>query len=193
MRNSNRVLRHLILGLLLLFVSCGTILSQTAVTNFNDAYNDRDYEALKETMSPNLVVIDYNGDTVAQNRTDYTNTGIHYTVPFGTKWKILEMEQKGDTIFTHESDSSSLNQFLYDGPLEFRYEYNLKNNQIVKLKYDSLPGYAKLEQLAATKFQTLFMWIATKHPEKFQIAQEATEKGAIELNLLILEYLKGGK
>lgn len=193
MRNSNRVLRHLILGLLLVFAPFGTILSQTAVTKFNEAYNGRDYKTLKGTMSPNLLVIDFNGDTIAQNRTVYSEIAIHYTVPFGTKWNILEMEQKGDTIYTLEADSSTLNQFLYGKPLEFHFEYHLKNNQIAVLKYDSLAGYTQLEQIAATKFQTLFMWIATMHPEKFQIAQQATGKGAIELNLLILEYLKGKK
>ncbi len=181
------------LAVVFLLASCGNEPSKNPVEIFNESYNQRNHEGIRAVLSPDLKVTDYTGTVVNNTRESYFAGAITYTEPFGTKWTILEMRQEGNKIFTHEADSGSLNDFLYGKPLEFLYEYTIEKDKIVELKYDSLPGFSELEAKAMTKFNQLVEWIAKKHPEKAEIAQQSTREGARALNSLLREYLRGPK
>ncbi|MEM7659049.1 MAG: nuclear transport factor 2 family protein [Bacteroidota bacterium] len=180
------------LFLLLLFGWLGcqsnTNSAEAVVRTMNQAFNERDFDLLRETLHPNLKVVESTEEIVASNREDYFSYFVLYSEAFGTKWTIHEMEEKGDWLETVEGDSSSLYDFMYGRPLNMRYTYQVRNNQIVELHYVDLPGNEKLNQKADKKMEEFYQWVEKRDPRQYETITQPSVEGAKMLHALMGEF-----
>lgn len=159
------------------------------VKAFHRAYNSRNHKLIKKVLSPQLVTINHKSDTMSTDRKSYFDLAINSTEIFGTKWKINEISEKGNKVFTIEEDSSLLLVYMYSKPLKFKYRYTVENQKITEIKYFSISNQDKLDERAIKRFDTLVEWIRNKYPNRVDVALELTKEGGKELISLLEEYL----
>ena len=183
----------LVLGFLFLSNSKSKNTPESIVLQFNESFNSRDFNKVTMVLHPNLKTIDYKGKIVSTNRDEYLNSGVYFPAVFDTKWTIHSLKIKGKKVITIESDSSRLNDFLYDQPLKMKYEYTVENDQIKFLKYDTLSGYSELDKRGQRQYDKLFDWGMNNYPPmknfKFKIGPE----GAKEISQLLNAFQKSKK
>jgi len=158
-------------------------------TDFHDAFKAKDYVKLEKVLADDFVSIDENGKQ-ASNKKDYLSFLEGWSKVFNTDWKVSDVVEKKDTVFSVEHDSDIFNNYFYDGGLEFHYTYIIKNKQLSSIQWDTLPGYANKQTVFNDRFTKFYQWVYINYPAKASYLTQQDEESAKETKALLLLYFQ---
>lgn len=172
------------------FFSCSheTVKKEDAFKNFHNHFKADDFDLLAKDLDDSIVIYDNNGRKI--NRENYVKDLRDWASAFNTQWHVVKWSRSGDTTRSVEYDSDQLNDYLYNGALQFQYTYVEKNNKLVYLRWDTLPGSGKIIEVADMRYRSFGDWVKKYYPGNAQsLAYKTPEAYSLVLQMLS-EYLR---
>jgi hypothetical protein len=174
----------------LILVSCNNSeKDENIVERYIDAYNNRDYDKIKEIIDDSIKLVNYHGYVEASNKDDFFETAVEWGDLFGSKSEILEMEEQDSIIKTLETDSNLYYQFLYGDKQKMKFTYFIKNDKITRIEYDTLPGFSLLVVPAAERYSKFAEWVFMNYPQDIIIFEKDTPENLQKKRDFLMEYL----
>ena len=189
-------MRILLIGGILFFGNCKAQKKDllTVFEKFHTQFEKKQYDSIALLLSDDFVIINEFSDV-----TDYKKPHLEFFSSwcnaFNTKWTVTSVAAVGDKVVSTEYYRDRFNDYTYPVPMEYRFVYTIKNNQIPRIKYDSIPGtkFYQKKQLSEERFFTFYSWLRQNHPMDKTYYVEKNHPSALRTKELLEEFLKSRK
>lgn len=167
--------------------SDNNITHQESVTQFYTAFDTSNYSEIQTHINDTITLI--SGDYKTPYNTDTFYEYFKWDSIFKTSYKIVDIKEQNDTVFTTVSSSSSRYEFLQNNPLRCEFKISFNNGKISEIKtIECAANWSVWQQ----ERDSLVSWIDKKHPEFNGFIYDMTMDGAINY-LKAIEVYKGEK